>query len=207
MPPRTPLIHPKTYFEDNKYAQLAGIGVFALYIVVTVLTYVTLLNTVIDQLDDSASVTEIPTTAVVISLGFTTILASAIGLVIVAGVMHVLSGNRVEGSFSNAVGVAAWAYAPNLVVWPLLYIDSYRRVQDWNLDGADTAEVIEQLEALDEPASLLSVAVGLVIIVWSVYILAKGTAGTHNVQFQDTIGPAVLVGLGWLVLMIFSANL
>lgn len=123
---------------------------------------------------------------------------------IIGAVIHVLSGDSAEGSFSDALGIAGWAYAPELVTLPISLGYAYFKLQAYSFDGSDAQQLVSQFEAAEAKMQLqlFPMVVFAVVTIWSVYILAHGVAKTHDVPVNKAAVPAVLVGIGSVILFL-----
>ena len=80
----------------------------------------------------------------------------------------------------------------------MIYRLFWFRTRDTTFDGSDPGDFAADLDTVEfvgAPEVLVTVAA----IAWSVYILAKGTSATHDVELAATLGPALLIGIGALV--------
>lgn len=205
MPPRSPLVSPYEYFDTRPDPLAAGLGVFGLYVLGTAAFIYAVLQLFVGQIDNlppdgqralSRVIPEVFGTFV----GFFVVL-SVVAVLLVAAIMHyAIGGPETAGSFADAVAVAGWAYAPDVLALPVRYLLAWSHAQSLSLDGSDPAVLAAQVEAAQQPSGGAEILVTLAVIAWSVYILARGTAGTHAVDDARTMVPAVLVGLGALVM-------
>lgn len=202
--PSTPLISPYTYFKTHDNPLAIGLLVFAVSLVGTILLVVANIQLVLAQTED------LPSEAVQVInsvLGMTVIallFVAVFSLLLVAAIMHYGSGgSETDGTLLSAVGVAGWSYAPDLLALPIDYLLTRYYIRDMTFDGSDAQTFAAELEALDGTLGLLDGLLALGIVVWSVYILAKGTAGTHDLSVEDTIVPALVIGIGSLLFRLF----
>ena len=199
MPPRHPLVVPQRYFETHTDPFMPALAIFALHVAGSIALIYATVNLFLSRVHDIPPGTE---AAVFEVLGTITIVYIGIeiaSLLIVAGIMHVLVGSDATGSYRDAVAVAGWAYAPDIVLLPFGYLRAWVELRDRTFDGADASALAAEIESLDDPTGLLDFILLLLFVGWSVYILARGTAATHDVEVGRTIGPALLVGFGAVV--------
>lgn len=203
MAPRTPLRNPRAYFSKNSQPFASGAAVFVLYAFVTlVVTYAIVLQ-LFDRISGLTPRQEQELSSLVPPM----ILFMAVGFLIawfvVAAVLHFASGgSRTDGSFGDALGVAGWAYAPELLISVPQIAYSWNRISTIDLDGSDPGQLSNRMNELATQASmeLVPVAFLLLTTVWSVYILAYGVSETHDVSLERAALPAVIVALGSILL-------
>ncbi|WP_435348828.1 YIP1 family protein [Haloarchaeobius sp. HRN-SO-5] len=200
MVPYTPLVRPKEYFEGRRDVLMPAMGVFAVYVVGGVLLMNALVNTLVAQIERPPAGLDAALNQVMGTVVFMSVIIAIVALLVVAAIMHYLSGSGQFGAFSDAVAVAGWAYAPNAIFIPLQYGYARNQIRQLSFDGSDPAVLARQFEAVQSQFTAVSMVLHLLIVAWSVYILAKGIAGTHDCTVDETIGPALLVGVGALVM-------
>lgn len=205
MSPSTPLLRPLAYFEARSDPLGPSLAVFGGYVLGMVVFIWAILRLFIAQIENLP-----PEGQQAFSRVFPQVLGSfvgifvvvsLIGLAVVAAIMHYGSGgSETAGSYGDAIAVAGWAYAPNLLALPVQYLLAWFHVRSLTLDGSDPRMLAAQVEAIQQPTGGAEILVTLVVVIWSVYILARGTAGTHEVDDARTILPALLVGAGSFVM-------
>lgn len=174
MAPITPLFRPREYFEDNPRAFNGGMGVFTLYI--GVLIFGLLLG---------------KDTAIFSLVGLFTIASLVISLLGIAYVMHKLvGGDDTAGSYRDAAGIAGWAFAPDVLV-----VLGHVLLTAWLYGSA-----IDYVDALNGSASTTGIVFSIVGVGWSVYIMAQGLRGTHDVGVKTALTPALVIGSISLIL-------
>lgn len=201
MSPRTPLLRPLEYFETRPDPLGSGLVVFGIYVLGMAVFIYAVLRLFMAQIENlptegqrafSRVLPEVLGTFV----GLFVVL-SVIALAVVAAIMHYGSGGpETAGTYGDAIAVAGWAYAPNLLALPVQYLLAWYDARSLTLDGSDPQVLSAQVEALQQPTGPGEILVTLLVVVWSVYILARGTAGTHEIDDARTILPALLVGIG-----------
>lgn len=204
MGPKSPLVRPREYFETRLEPLGPGLGVFALYIVGMAIFSYAVIRLVFAQVENlppegqramARALPQVLGTFVVIL-----VVTAVIGLLVVAAIMHVFSASaESDGSFADAIAVAGWAYAPDVLAVPVNYLLAWRYARGLTLDGSDPETLVAQVESLQAPTGIAEGLLALVVVAWSVYILAYGTAGTHDADIEQTILPALLVGVGSLL--------
>ena len=104
-------------------------------------------------------------------------------------------GSSTGGTFSNALAVAGWAYAPNHITEPIDWASAY-------VQSSTSLAAIEAITAPLEPIGTdpLSFLLLSVVTVWSMYILTIGTAETHDVSIETAAIPAGIVVVGAIML-------
>ncbi|WP_170972342.1 YIP1 family protein [Natronorubrum halophilum] len=201
MAPRTPLFRPNAYFATRSDVLFLGLTVFALYVVETLVLFYALMYLLLDQIRDAPPALESAMNEVFSTVAVFTVFIAVVALLVVAAIVHYGSGGTdTDGTFADAVSVAGWAYAPELVTMPLSYLAARREIATLTFDGSDPATLQRQFEAVQQSVGPASFVILLATVVWSVYILAAGTAGTHDVDVRKTILPALLVGFGSFLL-------
>lgn len=201
MSPQTPLVRPKAYFERTDDAVVPGLVVFAAYVVGTCATIYAVVDLLFDEATNVPPEAEravdriLPGTLVVI------LVTALIGLFLVAFIMHVFNSADATGEYRDAIAVAGWAYAPNALAIPITYLHTRTEIRGMSLDGSDPEAFQSQLEAAQSDGSGLIPALVLALVcAWSVYILAYGVAGTHDTSVDNTVLPAVGIGVGAFLL-------
>ena len=206
----TPLISPFKYFRDPRYDPLlTGLSVFIAFVIAQIALVVSLFNVIVGQVANapaefdqavSRGLSDLLPGMIVIL-----ILTSSIGLLVVAALMHYLSREHAAvGTFGDAIAVASWAYAPNLFFYlPLKYIHARYMIEQQTFDGSDPQTLQQEFEALQiDGGGAIPLFLLAITIVWSVYILANGTAATHDVDANDALLPAAVVGIGAFILSV-----
>lgn len=203
MPPRTPLLKPHEYFTTTERPLETGVGVLVLHYVADMVVLFLVVQLVVRQATGLPSGAVDQLTRFLVITTFLAILIYAVAWVIVAGVMHVWvsSADGSDAQFTDALAVAGWAYAPEVLTAPLALGVVWNNIRGLSLDASDPERLSEQVEAAEslagDPLGLLLL---LFVTAWSVYILARGVAGTHDVPVGTALGPALVVGLGSLIL-------
>lgn len=201
MVPKTPLVHPQRYFEAHLDPLIPGLSVFALNYIGAILLLYAVIRLLLARTENVppqlvGAFRDILITTVVIGA-----IVALIGLLVVAAIMHYLGGGAdAESSFTDTVSVAAWSYAPELISVPIMYLVARIQLAEFALDATDPQRFINDVEAIEGATGVPGILVSLGVVAWSVFILAKGTAGVHAVDLQRTILPALLIGIGSLVL-------
>ncbi|MFP4590374.1 MAG: YIP1 family protein [Halobacteriales archaeon] len=202
MVPATPLHQPKQYFEAVENPLPAGAA-----LAVGRFLGVTLLFVIAVELVLSAMVGgptglrgEIYRLLVPVAAFMAVYLAAA--WLVVAGVMHVVGGHS-EGRFRDALGVTGWSYAPDLLLMPISAAAMYLEMRDRELMASDPAVFAAEVEELQAQASSIpGLLVTLVVVAWSVYILANGIQATHDTDAKAAWIAAGIVGVGAIALAI-----
>lgn len=206
MPPKTPLVDPYSYFAERTNALASGAIVFGLHVLGDLLLLVLVVRAIMRRVDVA-----VPTDAWTSVLGpivFFALVMYAIAWLVVAAVMHYLGGgSNADGTFSDALAVAGWAYAPEVLALPLHWLLVRREIASLQLEGVSTEAAMAELEAVQSGVfGLPDLVLLLAITGFSVYVLAYGVAGTHDVPVGETLGPAVIVGVGSIVLTLLGAT-
>lgn len=195
-PPRTPLLSPRRYFEHTDDPLAHGLAAFAVYFVgLSVLAYVTVRG-VIERIPNPPSGVEQQLSSQLFVTATFSALFACIALLAIAAIMHFgcggTSGDRAE--FRDAVAVAAWAYAPNALSLPVSYLLVRRQLRQLSFETASSEALAAELQAVQTPSGL-QIALSLAVVAWSVYILAYGTAETHDADLSGALVLASIVGV------------
>lgn len=204
MAPYTPLRSPFEYFRDSRHDPLlAGLGVFIAYVIAQIAAVISLFYALVDQVANAPPefdrAVDPLTSDVLLSTVVLLALSMSIGLFVVAAVMHYPSRTpRAAGTFEDAIAVASWAYAPNLLLdLPLTYLHARYVIEQRTFDGSDPQTLQREFEALQfDGGGAIPLFLLAVTIAWSVYILANGIAATHEIDASDALRPAAIVGIG-----------
>lgn len=196
-PPFTPLVRPREYFENRDDALRPGLSVFAAYVaLIGVFMYAVL------RLFKANIVNAPPAFESALNDAFGTIflmviIISVLALLSISAVLHWLTGGSDRiGPFRETVAVAAWAYAPNILSLPVDYLLYRYDLAGVTFDGSNPAAIEAQMEALQRGAAgWPSILLSALVVLWSVYILAYGTAGTHDIAVSRAVLPSGLIGL------------
>lgn len=197
MPPMAPLFNPEEYFASRGSTLLSGLAVFALNVIGTILVIWLTAQLLVNRMNslppglDRALFNVIGTMAIVI------VVVSLIALLVIAAIMHVPA--RGDGTFVDAMAVAGWSYAPDVIVLPISFLVARWRIRQLPTN-LSTREFTTQVQMIESSIGVPDVVISLFVVGWSVYILAKGTAGTHDVDVRKTIVPALVIGVGSLIL-------
>lgn len=201
VPPSHPLIDPASYFEHKRDPLTAGLLVFAAHIVAVMAFVYWVVTAVFDAIENPPSGLERALSDMVPTLLFFVILSALIAYAVVAAIMHYGSGGSgTSGTFGDAAAVAGWAYAPNLLATPLQYLTARRYLDSLSLTASDPEALQAQIEAAQTAPGAIGLAIQVGIVLWSVYILAQGVSATHDVDVETAAVPAVVIGIGALLL-------
>lgn len=202
MSPKTPLLRPVRYFSEWDDALRSGGVMFVIYVLAGILQMVALLGLFLSKVGDVPSGIGIHFVNILLIRSATGFLAAVVGWFVVAGVMHYLiGGDSTAGTYDDALAVAGWAYAPNVAAMPVTLALAWNRLGGVGI-GTELGTVLEAANGMSGQPSEFFVA--LAVAVWSAYVLAGGTAATHDVSTERTIAPAAIVGFGSFVLALFS---
>ena len=199
MSPRTPLLRPQSYFERHPSPLAPALGVFAVYVIATLVMLYALVSLLLAQIQDAPAGLERAMYEHLGTFVLVYLVIAFVALLLVAGIMHFLSGGESDGTFGDAVAVAGWAYAPEAIALPIIFLNTRREISQLSFDGSDPQVLATQFEAVEDPTGIVPLFITLCVVVWSVFILAKGTAGTHGVDVAKTLWPALLVGFSSLL--------
>ncbi|AHG01145.1 hypothetical protein HALLA_17940 [Halostagnicola larsenii XH-48] len=175
-------------------------AIVVLYAVATTVLIWLIMDQLLAQMENVPSgatdyMNELLSTAAVLNL-----VMVAISLLVIAAFMHYsCGGSDTDGSFEDAVAVAGWAYAPNLLELPVRYLLARNTIASLELDLENIQQATAEVQSLEGALTFPTLLTSIVVVGWSIYILSKGTAGTHDVALEKTFLPAVVVGVVALV--------
>lgn len=202
----TPLFDSADYFE-SRTRPIRGTGVFALHLLVQLVGMYVGVTLLFDQVENLDPALEREVMSAVSGVLFVSAIVLVIGWVVVAAVVHYGSGgSRTTGTFADALTVSGWAYAPNVVAFPLLFLYQWRHIQQVSFDGSDPERLVTEFEAMQAEMTMspFPFLVLIAVTVWSVYILAYGVAETHEVPVETAAMPAIAVGVGSFLLALLG---
>ena len=205
MGPRTPLTSPSQYFSTSRGPLVPGLAVFAGYalgqVVAVYLVARWLLATVEGLPPEVPSM--LPSMLPGLLVGM--LIVATVALFVVATIMHFGVGSSASGSFTEALAVAAWAYAPNLLVIPLELAWIRYQLQGLTIEAESPAAFEAAIDGyLESMSTVPDLVMSLAVIGWSVWILAWGVTSTHEVDFSRALFPAAIVGVGALLLIVLA---
>jgi len=202
MPPKTPLVRPYEYFEHEEAPLLSGTSVWWLYLLGSILLTIALADLLFRNTRD-LEVTLGQVFGTLIGPVLLLIVTAIIALFVVAGVMHVFTGGADgEARFEMALLVAGWSYAPDLIEMPITYALTWSQLRGETLDASTAEQLAADLDAALGTTGTLEGTISFVIVAWSVYILAMGTAATHDVRVTKALVPAAIIGVGAFLLRV-----
>lgn len=195
MPPRTPLTVPDPYFRGRESVLPVGTGVFLLCAIVNAAILYLIGHTILGQVEYLTSATRsgFQRSFVFFSAGL--LLAACGQVLLVAAILWTYFDTDRAGSFRDTIAVSAWAYVPFTIESILRYLRARREIREITLSNADTAQIMSHFDELvfsEGPGMTLVTAVA---VVWMVYILAGGTAGALDLNREQTVKPAVALGI------------
>lgn len=197
MTPATPLLRPHRYFAERDDALRTGGIVFVGYVLASVLRPVAVLVLITSRMNGPNGVAS-NLAGVLVVRSIPGVLVALVGWFVVGGAMHYLSGgDETPGTYDDALAVAGWAYAPNAVAIPVELGFARRRLAELD-PAADFDAAVEAVAGAGVAPMEFLVLLG--VAAWSAYVLARGTAATHDVPAERTVGPAVAVGFASFIL-------
>lgn len=200
-----PLIRPKEYFTQREGILGQGSLVFFGYFIgIMVLFWVTL-EWIIARVANAPGGVRGELLKELVSVGFFTLIIMVIVWLLVGAVMHFIGGMGTNGSFRDALGLAGWSYAPELVAIPIQGGLIWTEIRDVTFDGTTPAAFARDVESIQAGAdTTLALLVMLCVIAWSVFILARGIQGTHDAEPAAAWTAAIIVGIGSLFLSLLG---
>ena len=201
---RTPLFDPRAYFESWKDPVLPGFAVFAAYVIVEFVAVVWLAFWLLDRAEDLPQEAINAMWNIVPGMFAGYLLMAAIAITVVTLIMHFWGASGGDGSWSDTFAVAGWSYAPNLLALPVTLAWTRFDLRDLTFDGSDPATFQAELDRISQDITgFVDFGIELVVIGWSVVILAHGVATIHAVDSSQAWPPAILIGVGALFLSLF----
>jgi hypothetical protein len=201
MPPRTPLLHPREYFESRGFefgpAALA-VGVAAVTLAIVLLGFAILLSQRLQangHPDAANAVWGIAGGQLIGLIG-----ALLIGWLIVAGVLHLISRTTLshEGSFGETMVIVGWGTAPTALTSVVAFVFISNALLNASMSSPDAfvSSFQSNLAALDGPRAILN----FLLACWQTYLYGNGL----TVAFDDRSGTPYLVGgtvafVGWVL--------
>ena len=206
MAPKTPLVDPAGYFESEANHVGVGTVVFGLHLLLNVVWLYVGIRFLFSRVQNLDPQVEQRVLSIMSGIVVVVAIVLVVGWLVVAAVIHYGSGgSKTNGTFTDALGVAGWAYAPEVVFFVPGILYAWREIRQRSFDGSDPQELAAEFQALGAQADLSAVSVLLMAAttIWSVYILTYGVAETHDVDLETAALPAIAVGVGsillWLV--------
>lgn len=190
------MLYPRRYFERVDDPLSHGLTVFAVYFVGTVALAYLSVRGVFQRIPDPPAGLEQQLSGLLFVTALFAAVIACIALLLIAAVMHYGSGVSPDdrGEYRDAVAVAGWAYAPNAIALPVSYLLVRRKLRQLSFDATSPEALEAELQAVQSPNGL-QVALTLAVVAWSVYILAYGTAETHDADPRETLVLAAVVGV------------
>lgn len=201
MAPTGPLINPERYFEQHPDPLRPALAVFVAYVVGSLGALYAGKELLLAHVENPPEGFEEALNWAVFDVAFFTVLFSVIGLPLVAALMHYVGGGTEgDGTFRDTLAVAGWAYAPNLLALPVGYLLLRREITNAALDAADPQALLRQFESIEAATGIGSLLLLLAVTTWSVYILAWGTVGTHDIDDTRPRKVSLFIGVVSFVL-------
>ena len=202
MTPRTPLLHPRTYFEDRGFAlrpAAAAVGAAILTLAVALVGFGVLLANRLEAAGHPEATSAV-WQAVASQLLATVFVGFLVGWLLVAAVLHFLSRAFVshEGTFGETLVVTGWGTATSVLGSLVAFAFLALALQDASM--ATPEAFTEEFRANLGASGFVQNAVTLLLATWQTYIYANGL----EVEFGDNSGTAWMVAGavaygGWLL--------
>ncbi|ELZ06284.1 hypothetical protein C482_00640 [Natrialba chahannaoensis JCM 10990] len=205
--PRTPLFDPTTYFRSRPNLLPLGAGVFVCHMVLELAGVYVFIRAFFAQVQGLDAQLERQVLSIIgIGLVFSAVIF-VVAWLVVAAVMHYGSGgSATDGSFTDALAVAGWAYAPEIVFFAPSMWYGWQSLSSLSLESSDPARLAAEVDAATTQLefTIVSMVLFLLVTSWSVYILAYGVSETHEVPVSTALAPAVLIALGSALLFVLG---
>lgn len=206
MPPSTPLFDPSGYFRERTRPLKPGAAVFVAMFVAAMALFVFTLELVVARMDGAPPGVRGEIYGRILPVVLVSLVVFAIAWVVVAAVMHLLGGFGTDGRFADALGVAGWAYAPELVTSPIGAALVYLEMRSRTFDATDPSRFAAEVEQFQAGGTSLPGILLLAFVTgWSVYILANGIRETHDAPAETAWLAAIVVGIGSFILGLAGA--
>lgn len=201
MPPRTPLVHPRQYFEERGFDTRRATAAVASATFAVVAAFVGFAAVLSNRLaaaghgDAAGAVWD-----VFLGHVFGIVIAMVLGWLLVAVLVHFLARAFVshDGRFEQTVVVVGWGMVPSAVTSLVAFAFLVFALVDAPM--TDPQAFIEQFRAELASSSLVRNVVAFLVASWQTYLYGNGL----TVAFEDRSGAAWLVaGIvaygGWLL--------
>lgn len=201
MPPRTPLLHPREYFESRGFefrpAALA-VGLAVLTVSIALLGFAILLSQRLQtngQSEAAGAVWGIVGGQLVVVIG-----ALLIGWLIVSGVLHLLARATMshDGFFGETMVIVGWGMAPTVLTTLIAFAFISNALLTAPVTSPETfvSSFRSNLAAAEGTQALLT----FLLACWQTYLYGNGL----TVAFEDRSWTPYLVGgavafIGWLL--------
>lgn len=201
MPPRTPLLHPREYFESRGFAfrpAALAVGLAALTVTIALLGFALLLSQRLQANNHPEAAGAV--WGVVVGQLIVVVGALLVGWLLVAGVLHLLARATMshEGSFSETIVIVGWGTAPTALtsVVAFAFLSNALLTASVSSPDAFVSSFQSNLAAFDGTRALLT----FLLACWQTYLYGNGL----TVAFRDESWTPYLAGgtvafIGWLV--------
>lgn len=201
MAPYTPLVRPRSYFETRPRSIGTAIVVFSLYLAGSIGTVYAVTSLLLERTWGLPPDGESAVFGAITASNLWFVLRSIVLLVLIAAVIHFLSGwDETDGTYDDALCVAGWSFAPQIVALPIDFTVSWYFLQDRQFVFSDDAALSAQQKALEATIETVAIPLALIVAAWTMYIIVDGAAAAYDVDRAETLGPAVIVGVATILL-------
>lgn len=201
MVPRTPLLHPRQYFEQRGFAfapAAAAVGVAALSLVAVLAGFGVLLSNRLENAGEPGAASAVWGAIGGYLVGIVVLLF--VGWLLAAGVLHLLARAAVghDGRFEQTLVVVGWGTAPTALTSLVAFAFLASALGDASM--ASPEAFVSEFQSNVRGTSLVRNTVSFLVAGWEVYVYANGL----GVAFDDHSGSTWLVaGVvaygGWLL--------
>lgn len=190
MAPRTPLLHPRQYFEQRGFAfapAAAAVGVAALSLVAVLAGFGVLLSNRLESAGEPGAAS-----AVWSAIGgylFGIVFLMFVGWFVAAGVLHLLARAAIghDGRFGQTLVVVGWGTAPTALTSLVAFAFLASALGDASM--ASPEAFASDFQANLRSTSSVRNTVSFLVAGWETYVYANGLA----VAFDNRSGTAWLV--------------
>lgn len=204
MAPRTPLLHPKRYFQQHGFdlrPAAAAVGVAILSVVLAFAGFGVVLADRLRTAGHGGAANEVWRVFGPYLVGVVFVLL--LGWLLAAAIVHLIARAALshDGRFEQTLAVVGWGTAPTALTSLVAFAFLVAAVGDASM--ASPEAFAQQFQAGLDSSSVLQNAVGFLVAGWETYIYANGLAVAFDDRSGAPWGVAVLVAFGsWLLTLI-----
>lgn len=201
MPPRTPLLHPESYFERSGFRvgpALVAVGSAALAVALALVGFGVLVSqrlTTAGYTDAASAVFDAVTTQLVAVLG-----ALLLGWLLVAGILYALSRAVLShaGGFGDTLVITGWGMAPTVLTTIIAFLALAVALGDVTTQSPQA--FVETFRSNLEDLWWLRAGVSFIVAGWQTYLYANGLGVAFEVSGRPPYRLAGIVAYGmWVV--------
>ncbi len=204
--PHTPLLDPTGYVMAVDSPFRHGLLVLIGYSIALVIAFWIVMEWILRRIEPLPPEVRPIWDRMFITFSIVFFIVAVVSWLLIAAVIHlVVGGSKTEGSFPDALGIAGWSFAPEIVAFPLSLGLVYLDLRDVGFDGSNPERAIEGMEQLAmETSGMFGGIIFILVTAWSVYIIAGMVSETHEVPRDRAWLAAMLIGVGSVVLHLIA---